>query len=158
MARELLKTVTIDGDEYVIQRFDAMTGLCIARLVLAKAAPVIAIIGEDGDTTDQVIHAIGVLGDSISDDDLNKLVTKCLRYCYKRLPTGNQPVIDADGHYGVEDVQYDMILMLQLCFEAIKFGASDFFGEKGSALKDKMLSLFNQSNPSTTTPISSPLF
>lgn len=157
MARELLKTITIDGDEYIIQRFDAMTGLCLARLVLAKAAPIIAIIGEDGNTTDQVVQAIGALGDSISDEDINSLVTKCLRYCYKRLPAGNQPIIDADGHFGVEDVQYDMFLTLQLCFEALKFGASDFFGEKGSTLKDKILSAFNRSNQSTTTPISSPL-
>ena len=33
-----------------------------------------------------------------------------------------------------------------LCFEAIKWGASDFFGEKGSALKSLMAQLGSSQN------------
>ena len=62
------------------------------------------------------------------------IIDKCLRVCYARLPAGLQPVIDETGNYGVEGVEYDMGLTLRLCFEAIKWGASDFFAGNGSLL------------------------
>ena len=39
MAKDIYKKVKINDREYVIKKFDAMTGLKIGRLVIAKAAP-----------------------------------------------------------------------------------------------------------------------
>ena len=41
-------------------------------------------------------------------------------------------------YYGVDDVEYDMGLTIRLCYEAIKWGAADFFGGKDSPLRQLM--------------------
>ncbi len=136
MDSDILKSVTIGEDVYVIKKFTAKTGAKIARMVLAKAVPLIPLLGDDSEKADgdEVYSLVGEVFSSLSDDDLDGLIDKCLRSCFKQLPAGLQPIIDATGNYGVPDVEYDLLLTLRLCFEAIKWGASDFFGASGSIL------------------------
>ena len=140
MPTELYTNVTIDGAEYAIKKFTAKTGLKMARLILSKAAPIIPMIDdEDKSSLDKgqkgsndIYKLVGSVLETLSDDDLDNVVDKCLRVCYAKLPAGLQPIIDETGHYGIPDIEYDMALCLKLCFEAIKWGASDFFDGKSS--------------------------
>ena len=132
MATDIYKRIDIDGIEYNIKKFSAKDGLKVARLLLAKIIPLIPAL--DG-TEDDVLGAAGPALESLSDSDLENLVDMCLRVCYKLLPAGPQPIIDSTGHYGVPEVEFDIPLTLRLCAEAIQWGASDFFGGNGSALK-----------------------
>lgn len=155
MPANLFTEVTVGETTYAIKRFDARTGLKIARLVIAKAAPIIPLLGQDSGTAqdkskskkrtgqnaadtepdnNQVYGAVGVILDSLSDEDLDVIIDKCLRVCYAKLPAGLQPVIDETGNYGVDGVEYDMGLTIRLCYEAIKWGASDFFAGNNSIL------------------------
>lgn len=148
MSADLYTNVTIGEDTYSIKKFPAKTGLKLARLVIAKAAPLIPLLdtpkanpkerAENSAQDDHVYEAVGTILDSLSDEDIDDLVDKCLRVCYLNLPAGLAPVIDELGNYGVENVEYDMSLTIRLCFEAIKWGASDFFGGKNSALSHLM--------------------
>ena len=140
----IFKRVTIKDEEYIIQKFDAKTGMKLARLVLSKASAIIPYLSdndedkdnedkdnEDKDNGSMIGVVMAILGD-LKDEDIDNLVDKCLRVCYVDLPAGRQPVIDETGHYGVEGVEYDMMLTLMLCWEAIKWGAADFFDENNS--------------------------
>lgn len=130
----LYTTVEVDGKKYSIRKFDARTGLKLARLVLAKLAPMIPMLTEEtkGDTDDQqIFKSVGLVLDALNDEDLDMLIDKCLRVCSLILPAGPQPLIDGTGHYGVAGVEYDMGLTIRLIYESIKWGASDFFGGKG---------------------------
>ncbi|MBR1821506.1 MAG: hypothetical protein IJ769_07785 [Clostridia bacterium] len=151
MATNIWKNVTINDQEYVIRKFDAMTGLKLARLVIAKAAPIIPLldIGDDQEggqkrsakeiaNDERIYTVIGEVLGTMSDADIDDLVKKCLSVCYVDFPAGKQPIIDETGHYGVDDVEYDMTLTIRLCFEAIKWGAADFFSEKSSPLRQLM--------------------
>ena len=148
---DLFTTVTVNDREFRIKRFDARTGLKLARLVIAKAAPLIPALdkldkeqtkgkkpakapGNAASANDDegFYKMIGRVLEDMSDDDLDTLIDKCLRVCYVALPAGLQPVIDEVGNYGVEGIEYDMGLTLRLCFEAIKWGASDFFAGNSS--------------------------
>lgn len=135
MATNIYTNIEIDGVSYSIKKFTAKTGLKMARLVLAKLAPIIPMLDPGASTDDKLYETLAEIFDSLSDADIDNIVDKCLRECYVILPAGPQPIIDETGHYGVEDVEHDLMLTLRLCFEAIKWGASDFFGEKSSALK-----------------------
>ena len=136
MATNIYNKVTIKDQEYIIQKFDAKTGLKMARLVMAKAEPLLPLLAAQEQNnkhnktseagTYQAVFAI--LG-QMTDEDIDSLVDKCLRVCYVDLPAGRQPVIDETGHYGVEDIEYDMFVTLMLCYEAIKWGAAGFFDE-----------------------------
>lgn len=139
MAIDIYNRVNIRDQEYVIKKFDAKTGLKLARLVMAKAQPLIPLLGElesnqsdDGNavvTGPGLYRAVFAILGGMTDEDIDALVDKCLRFCYVDLPAGRQPIIDETGHYGIEDVEYDIPLTLMLCYEAIKWGAADFFDE-----------------------------
>ena len=146
MPTNIFTNIEIDGVTYSIKKFTAKAGLKMARLVLSKMAPILPLLDQEASTEDKLFSALSEILDSMSDADIDDLVNKCLRVCYVTLPAGPQPIIDETGHYGVEDVEYDMVLTLRLCFEAIKWGASDFFGEKGSALKSLMAQLGSSQN------------
>ena len=148
MAANIFNKVTINDQEYVIRKFDAMTGLKLARLVIAKAAPILPLLdagdAQNGEKTagiardDRIYTVFGEVLSAMTDADIDDLVKKCLSVCSVELPAGPQPIIDETGHYGVDDVEYDMGLTIRLCYEAIKWGAADFFGGKNSPLRQLM--------------------
>lgn len=139
MPTNVFTEVTIGDSAYSIKKFDARTALKIARLVIAKAASLIPIIdGTESLGNERIYSAVSSIFESLGDADIDNLIDKCLRVCYVNLPAGLQPVIDETGNYGVEGIEYDTSLTIQLCVEAIKWGASDFFGGKNSALSQLM--------------------
>jgi len=134
MDSELFNKVTIRDSEYLIKKFDAKTGLKMARLVMARAKPLIALLADGNAQSDGQMYgaALAILGE-LTDDDIDALVDKCLRVCYVSDDiNGLTPIMDRAGNYNIGGVEYDLALTLMLCFEAIKWGASDFFGENSS--------------------------
>lgn len=126
MEREIYKSIEIDGTTYVLRKFDAMTGMQLMRLLLVKAAPVLeaARKGWDADAlTEAVVSSLAAL----SDEDITSIASKCLQFCYRQYPAGREAVLDSAGHYGDEDVEYDIKRALRLVGEAILWGGSDFF-------------------------------
>lgn len=151
MPTNVFTSVKINDVEYSIKKFTAKEGLKMARFVLAKMAPILPLLGgktsKDDKDDDLIYSALSEVLNSMGDSDIDNLIDKCLRVCYVSFPAGLQAIIDETGHYGVDDVEYDMLLTIRLCFEAIKWGASDFFGEKGSALKELMGRIGSSQNP-----------
>ena len=136
---DIFKTVEIKGDQYRIQKFTARDGLKLARLVLAKAAPIIPMLGNIESADDSGLYkAIGEVLENLDEKDMDLLMDKCLRVCSKILPAGPQPIIDENGFYGIPELEYDMGLTLRLIVEAIRWGAADFFGENGLDLSNLM--------------------
>jgi len=158
MAAEIWKNIEIDGERYALRKFTAKEGLQLVRLILEKITPVIPMLsGEDDFMGEDGVYQLMKVFGSITDADVDSIVNKCLRNAFKVLPAGNQAVIDSTGHYGVEDIEYDMAKTIKLCWEVIQWGCSDFFGEKGSALIERaMAQLSSQQSPPTTTPSSLP--
>lgn len=134
---EIYKKVELSGRSWIIKKFDSRSGLKMARLVMSKLQPLMPLLAaaEGKDSTlgkgQTYSAAFGILGE-LSDEDIDSLVDKCLRVCYEDLPAGMQPVMDERGNFGVEGVEYDMGLTLMLCYEAISWGAADFFDENSS--------------------------
>ena len=140
--QELYKMVEIDGEMYRIEKFTARVGVKLARMLLAKIAPIIPLLGneegeeEPSEADDNKLYAaVAAALDSLNDKDVDYLLNTCLRAVSKMLPAGPTAIIDANGFYGIPEVEYDLGLTIRLIVEAIKWGASDFFGEKGLSLK-----------------------
>lgn len=178
MPADLYTNVTIEERNFSIMKFDARTGLKMARLLLAKIAPLLPYInadeGEengakadeqkqeeakavkalaasfkvkmDKDNEQGLFSTVGVLLEKLDDDTIDYIIDKCLTHCFELLPAGQQPVLYPSGIYGVEGVKESITLTVRLCYEAIKWGASDFFGGKNSALLQKLKELGKQSN------------
>lgn len=140
--QELYKMVEINGEMYRIEKFTARVGLKLARLLLAKIAPIIPLLGneegeeEPAEADDNKLYAaVAAALESLNDRDVDYLLNTCLRAVSKMLPAGPTAIIDANGFYGIPEVEYDLGLTIRLIVEAIKWGAGDFFGEKGLSLK-----------------------
>ena len=151
MATDSITTVTVNGRNFIIHKFTAKAGLKMARFVIAKLAPLIPLLdtGDEKDsaklseaekkameekTSERIYEIVGVIADKLSDADIDYLVDHCLVMCSEKLPVGETPVLDETGNYGVEGVEDDPILTLTLCYHAIAWGASAFFGANNSAL------------------------
>ena len=128
---ERFKTVTIGEREYVIEKFDAMTGLKLGRFLLAKLLPLLPMLMSEGEpVNDQLLYeVIGEVLASIEENEIESIVRHCLRAVSVNLPAGRQRVMDEFGHYGVDGVERDIKLVIALCAQALMFGAADFFSE-----------------------------
>ena len=81
--------------------------------------------------------------EKISGDDFDYIVSKSLQSITEVLPAGESPVMYANGTFGVENVEYDPILVLRLTCEAVMWSCGDFFD--GNRLTSVMKPLFNGS-------------
>ena len=147
MADELYKIVDIDGEQYSIQKFTAIAGLQIAKMIISKLTPLLPYLDGSEEVPPEAIAQLMTAIGQMTDEDVENLVKKCLKCCYKQFPAGLQPVIDKTGNWGVEGVEYDIVKTCRLCIEAIKWGTSDFFGEKGSTLIAEVVPSLSQQNP-----------
>ena len=86
MAEEVFRYVEIGGYEYRVEKFSPVAGLQLARLTLAKLAPVARQLadGADGGVLTALCAAISALTDA----EVDSLVTKCLRFCCKKMKLG----------------------------------------------------------------------
>ena len=147
MSANLFKSVKIKDREFSIKKFDAKTGAKLGRLVLVKAAPAMNTLGDIDNGKGKKSKAqiekenrefYNILTDvlkELSDDDMDMVIDYCMRVCYEKFPDKDPvPVMDKDGTFLIEDVEYNLALTLRLCIEAIIWGASDFFGEDGLSL------------------------
>ena len=142
MAEEVFRYVEIGGCEYRVEKVSPVAGLQLARLTLAKLAPVARQLadGADGGVLTALCAAISALTDA----EVDSLVTKCLRFCCKKMKLGWAACVDAEGRYGVAELSHDPVTALALCAEALKWGLGDFFGESASSL---LGALFAPSSP-----------
>lgn len=175
MSADLYTNVTIEDRNFSIMKFDARTGLKMARLLLSKIAPLLPYIKTDNEggkadaekqeeaqavkalaaaftkkmdeeNEESFYSAVALMLEKLDDDTIDYIIDKCLIHCYEILPAGPQPVLYPSGIYGVDGVKESFTLTVSLCYEAIKWGASGFFGGKNSGLLQKLKELGKQSN------------
>ena len=85
MAEEVFKYVQIGGEEYRIEKFAPVPGLQLARLTLAKLTPVAEKLTGGGE---EVLAALCAAVSSLTDEEVEALTTKCLRFCCKKKKLG----------------------------------------------------------------------
>lgn len=153
MSRVVTKTIEVEDRKFIVKKYTAMDGLKIAKLLLAKVIPMFqdlvplikSMIGSKDDREINVESAVENLSldtiaaalDKITGADFDYIVTKSLQAVSEILPAGDAPVMYENGTFGVENVEYDVILTLRLTCEAVMWGCGDFFDDDrlGSVMK-----------------------
>lgn len=79
--------------------------------------------------------------EKINSEDFDYIVSKSLQSITEVLPAGEAPVMYSNGTFGVENIEYDPILVLRLTCEAVMWSCGDFFD--GNRLGSVMSPLFN---------------
>ncbi|MCL2084427.1 MAG: hypothetical protein FWH06_04110 [Oscillospiraceae bacterium] len=161
------KTVEVEGRTFQIRKYSAITGLKIAKMLIAKILPVFQsafpiiskVMSEDSLNDENVptefFGEISKALDLVSPDDLACIVRDSLTNCYEVLPAGAAQVMNANGTYGVQNVEHDVIIALRLVCETVLLGCGDFFDVR--RLTSVMSPLFSSLPQSLqiTTPTSS---
>jgi hypothetical protein len=145
MSKEINKYIDVEGRKFCISKYPAKDGLKTARLIIAKILPVLenfispaAVAGlkeknDGGELTqndifeylniDNITKAL----EMISDEDLDLIIKRALMNCYEALPAGNARILNENGTYGVDGVEYDYILTLRLVAESLVWSIGSFF-------------------------------
>ena len=153
--RQLTKEVkhTIDETEYTFQikKMDALSCSYLLKIVLEKLLPVFSkaqeiFTGKKGEgknvdkivaeRTNELMTMIPEVLASMTEEDLLTLEKRCLSTVSVQFPMGWRPLFD-QGSFVIEELEYDVMTVLLLCYEVIDFNTESFFGGKslGSALK-----------------------
>lgn len=144
------KTVEIDGNTYRIQKFDVVTatvlmGSVIGKILTSLPQVIGGVMGEDDELdTQELLAALGMLFEKLSEEEIRRLMKTCLTHCYRVLSAGDAPIMRENGTFGVEDAEYDGVLTMKLCFEAVKFGLSVFFKDGFQSLGAETMDTFLQ--------------
>lgn len=124
--RETKKIVKVQGREFEIRAFDAMTGSYIAFTILQKVLPF-----GDGEVTGD---GLPKGREMMSKKEFIALQRDCLSVVGEVLPARVAPVLNPNGSWGVADMADNTALVLTLTIQALIFNISGFFA--GDGLKD----------------------
>ncbi len=154
--RETTKQVVHEVDEgqemaFMIHKMNALQGSYLVKFCTEKLLPIFAEVRsaftapEDGQTeqevteerTARVFELIPKALASLSEEEVMNLETRCLQAVDAIYPGGLVPVMKGNN-FNVEEVEYDIMLALTLCYEVIEFNLGSFFGGKnlGSVLQN----------------------
>lgn len=146
MSEQIVKTKEFENGTYKFKKFNAMQGVKIARLLASKVLQgldgngVVSLfqnLKQNGGNTDSsnifetidvelVLNSLSGILENLSDEELENLSLRCLVKVSKELPAGDVPIMDANGNYLVQDIEYNPQLFISLIFEQLKWGLSDF--------------------------------
>jgi hypothetical protein len=138
------KLVEVDGRQFCINKYSAFIGIKIAKTFVAKVLPVfqsflpiIQTAAGGGTAGKEEVLAnldkfldfenLSRALDLVSSEDLELIMKHSLMVCSEPLGAGPAPVMNADGTYGVPNIEYDPVLVLRLVCEAVIWGLGDFF-------------------------------
>lgn len=160
-ARIVTKYIEVDGRKFCVKKYTAMTGLKVAKLLAAKIIPIFqdfvplikSVMKKENNgnsSAEEMIEnismdTIAAALDKISEADFDYIVSKSLQSITEVLPAGEAPVMYENGTFGVENIEFDPVLVLRLTCEAVMWSCGDFFD--GDRLGSVMKPLFNGSKP-----------
>lgn len=137
---ETCKIVTVNGMNYQVEKFSAIVGVKVMKLLLSKIQalmPLITSMADENDIKDSaVFDLIFKVLDDVTDEELDKLMRWSLHATKALLPAGPQPIILASGSYGVPGIESNLALCLRLTGEAIAWNLKGFFDDSQSAFGD----------------------
>lgn len=140
--REKEKTVEVFGRKFKISKFDAFTGSYILFQLLEKVLPMGAEERIPGEGSASLAETLPQGRTLMSKAEFIKLQRDCLSVVSEVLPAGPRPVFNANGTWGLNDMENNTPLVIMLTIHALVFNIGDFFAAGGlSELKKSLAGL-----------------
>ena len=150
--REITKRVVHEVNEgekleFQVRKMNALDGSYLIKFVAEKLIPLIdgfqSIFSNSEEElkseaeiealtkkrTETIVEVIPKALASISKEELYSFQKQCLNNVEMMYPAGWQKVMTGDT-FGVEEVEYDPLLALLLCYDVVEFNFSGFFAGK----------------------------
>lgn len=126
--RETSKRVKVQGREFEIRAFDALTGSYIAYTILQKVLPA----GMESQVQEMADMPDMPKGRTVmTKKEFLGLQKDVLSVVYEVLPARTAPILNRNGSWGVADIENNTLLVLILTIQALAFNIGGFFGEGG---------------------------
>ncbi|MCR8961663.1 hypothetical protein O0550_00365 [Brevibacillus halotolerans] len=137
------KDVEINGRKFRVRKFPAKVGSFMIIKLTAILAPMFAGIkanlkakSVDDNINMEDMDDIDIKGvleqlNNLSEKDFDYIQEKALSVCYELLPVGLAPVLQANGAFGVEDLEDDTVTVMALTVHALTFNLTSFFQGSG---------------------------
>ena len=127
--RETEKEITLpegaSGRHWRLRKMNALDGAWLLKLLLEKLLPELK-----GAADRALTDLLPGLLNRLTEEELRRVMTLCLRHTDVSLPAGWTPVMSGD-EFSVEEIGYDAPLCLAVCWQALVFNCGGFFGEGG---------------------------
>jgi hypothetical protein len=147
------KIIEIDDRKFELRKMDAKAALKVAKLIVSKIMPIAdaAVASSGFGLNDIRLSSVSKALDAMTDDELDKIIDIALRHCYEVLRAGAVQIYNANGTYGVENIENDPLLVLRLTIESAAWSIGSFFdGDRLKSILAPLLGIF-QSAESTST-------
>lgn len=139
------KTVEINGRTFILKKMDARTGSYMLFKLMKLLPPILEGIDFEKLDLDNLnlkdMNFTKMLNPifELPENEFRYIQDNCLKVIDEMLPAGPQPVLNKNGEWGINAIQNDMGLVMNLTIQSLIFNVQGFF--EGSPLSSLMTSL-----------------
>lgn len=132
-------TFQVGDHNYRCRRMDAKTQFHVIRRVLPLLSKFMSSNASIMDSPNANNAAEIIMGslNKIASNDYDFIINNCLLSVEREEAPGSyQRIMTPDGHFMYEEINYDLVSMMKIVFEVLKFNFSDFFTALPSVLPE----------------------
>jgi len=151
IAVENTKSIEVNGRTFILKKMDARTGSYMLFKLMKLLPPILENIDIDKLDNDNFDFKSLNLSEALKpifdlpEEEFRYIQDNCLKSVDELLAAGAQPVIQKNGEWGINDIAYDIGLVMNLTIQSLIFNVQGFFLGMNFSSVMKNLNLSQQS-------------
>ena len=133
IAVENTKSIEVNGRTFILKKMDARTGSYMLFKLMKLLPPILENIDIDKLDNDNFDFKSLNLSEALKpifdlpEEEFRYIQDNCLKSVDELLAAGAQPVIQKNGEWGINDIAYDIGLVMNLTIQSLIFNVQGFF-------------------------------
>lgn len=133
IAVENTKSIEVNGRTFILKKMDARTGSYMLFKLMKLLPPILENIDIDKLDNDNFDFKSLNLSEALKpifdlpEEEFRYIQDNCLKSVDELLAAGAQPVIQKNGEWGINDIAYDIGLVMNLTIRSLIFNVQGFF-------------------------------
>lgn len=151
IAVENTKSIEVNGRTFILKKMDARTGSYMLFKLMKLLPPILENIDIDKLDTDNFDFKSLNLSEALKpifdlpEEEFRYIQDNCLKSVDELLAAGTQPVMQKNSEWGINDITYDIGLVMNLTIQSLIFNVQGFFLGMNFSSVMKNLNLSQQS-------------
>lgn len=151
IAVENTKSIEVNGRTFILKKMDARTGSYMLFKLMKLLPPILENIDIDKLDNDNFDFKSLNLSETLKpifdlpEEEFRYIQDNCLKSVDELLAAGAQPVMQKNSEWGINDIAYDIGLVMNLTIQSLIFNVQGFFLGMNFSSVMKNLNLSQQS-------------
>lgn len=151
IAVENTKSIEVNGRTFILKKMDARTGSYMLFKLMKLLPPILENIDIDNLDNDNFDFKSLNLSEALKpifnlpEEEFRYIQDNCLKSVDELLAAGAQPVMQKNSEWGINDIAYDIGLVMNLTIQSLIFNVQGFFLGMNFSSAMKNLNLSQQS-------------